>query len=279
MKISSDWFLTNAKKPNKMMCEDYVIVGCDSTPYLIITDGCSSSSFVDIGARILAHSAKSIIENYRLCDWTTNYHTIGKEIIKQAASVVPIFNLPIECLDSTLIIAIDFSEKIGVLRYGDGFIFRVNKNNELDTIFSCSFKENAPYYLSYYLSNINSNKYKNLVGEKARHETIIKNNDISEIDVSHEKHDIVFFDKKETSCLLISTDGIDSLFDFNNLKKINYFDVLTELTSFKSKDGAFLKRRCKRAFEDYAKNNIYNTDDVAIAALMIEEEDDVGIFC
>lgn len=45
------------------ICQDYALTGKinDVLSYAIISDGCSSSPLVDVGARLLAHSAKEYL--------------------------------------------------------------------------------------------------------------------------------------------------------------------------------------------------------------------------
>ena len=57
--LQIDSYFTNGKV-NKV-CQDYVIHGETPVPYVILCDGCSSSKFTDVGARILAHSAKEAL--------------------------------------------------------------------------------------------------------------------------------------------------------------------------------------------------------------------------
>lgn len=45
----------------KEICQDYILSGTDPFPYVIISDGCSSSKKSDVGARLLCYIARKYI--------------------------------------------------------------------------------------------------------------------------------------------------------------------------------------------------------------------------
>ena len=52
-----------------IFCEDYALAGIvNNIGYAIVSDGCSSSDNVDVGARVLAHIAKVFLRNLCLCN-------------------------------------------------------------------------------------------------------------------------------------------------------------------------------------------------------------------
>ncbi len=53
-----DSFFSMAKQ--HAVCQDYAIGGMLPSPFLVLCDGCSSSNNSDVGARILAISARKI---------------------------------------------------------------------------------------------------------------------------------------------------------------------------------------------------------------------------
>ena len=55
-----DWYFTIAKQ--HVVCEDYALTGWEPVPYTIVCDGCSSSEHTDVGARVLAWSAKKALQ-------------------------------------------------------------------------------------------------------------------------------------------------------------------------------------------------------------------------
>ena len=61
MTIHIDHLLKKGK--THKICEDYIISGYNPAPYIILSDGCSSSKNTDVGARVLCHVAKQYLEN------------------------------------------------------------------------------------------------------------------------------------------------------------------------------------------------------------------------
>ena len=61
--ISADSYYTNGGL-NKG-CQDYALhdSGFFPAPYIIVCDGCSSSRFTDVGARLLAHASKKVLHS------------------------------------------------------------------------------------------------------------------------------------------------------------------------------------------------------------------------
>ena len=60
--INVDSFLKKGKQ--HFICEDYIINSDDrdTMPYIILSDGCSSSENTDIGSRVLVRSALNILD-------------------------------------------------------------------------------------------------------------------------------------------------------------------------------------------------------------------------
>ena len=48
MEVNVDHFTKIGK--NYLVCEDYILSGVSPTPYIILSDGCSSSKHIDVGA-------------------------------------------------------------------------------------------------------------------------------------------------------------------------------------------------------------------------------------
>jgi len=132
------------------ICEDYILSGMLPRPYIIISDGCSSSDNTETGARILSHLAKQYL-NYR-ADYLDDIekNEMGNWIAHNAEMVARQLGLPTSCLDATLIVAIKEEFQIRVIFFGDGFVYGISRDLKMDTLLDeIKYTNNAPYYLSY----------------------------------------------------------------------------------------------------------------------------------
>lgn len=156
MKIYTDSYLEIGASHN--ICEDYVFNGYidGMFPYIIVCDGCSSSSATDVGARIVAHSCRSAMINmyhqgmFGLDSGGIYANDIFDEIEKQTLAnmkaCLDILKLPSTVCDATLMYAIEAHDHIHVACYGDGNVVekRTNKENIWNSLV---YESNAPFYL------------------------------------------------------------------------------------------------------------------------------------
>lgn len=267
--VSTDCIFLSAQKPPKV-CQDYSICNSKDKPYLIICDGCGSSQNTDIGSRILAHSAKNSFNYFSELD----YKNFGLSSISLCSSVLKTLELKDETLDSTLIFSkIVDNRYIETYMYGDGFIFSTDRNKNLKYIQKTSFEKNAPFYLSYkinrerqemyeeYFEGIDPIKVKitNEMGTSVEYSSNLNYNNQS------------YCELHNTELHFISSDGIDSFVNIKTGERIESSLIINEIIKIKSKNGEFVKRRVRRMLEDLASKDIYNFDDISIAAFLIEE--------
>jgi len=260
-----DSIYLSAQKPQKS-CQDYCLVDPDNQ-IMILSDGCSSSKNTDVGARILCHRAKLHLKNQSpnlvKYFWFTHVIFPSFEIIKE-------MELNLDCLDSTLIVGYIDQDEIKIVTYGDGSHITVNKNGEINTFVSFSYDQNAPYYLSYLLNNERSQEYKRVVKDK-KIETYYSENDSVSETINPCISDLSTYQINELSMVMITSDGIESFFNYKTGEKIPSIEVVKELIRIKSKNGDFVKRRVKRMMEDFAKKDIYNSDDLSVCAFIFDE--------
>ena len=269
-KIITDSIYLPAQKPHKA-CQDYSICSenGDNNPFLVICDGCGSSKNTDIGARLLAHGAKSFFNKISCKDF-------GLASIVNASVASKVLEVEEQCLDSTLIFSfVEDDSYLRALMFGDGFLFSTGKDGNLNFYKRISYKGNAPHYLSYNLNQERYSRYQNLSGDdsvKIEDYYCDNNNPQCFESFSNLSKQIDFGKYFLTlESFVISSDGIESFIDISTGEKIPYQEVIKEIISFKNKRGEFIKRRIRRMMEDYAKKGIYNYDDISIAAFMITE--------
>ncbi|EIJ41248.1 hypothetical protein BegalDRAFT_0328 [Beggiatoa alba B18LD] len=256
-----DSFFTIGK--THVVCEDYALHGDSPTPFLIVCDGCSSSPNSDVGARILALTAKTLVEK-QVDNLISDYYLFGQRLIKQAADIAQKLPISLSVLDATTLIAYQTADSVRIYVYGDGTILLKNQSDKIDYI-NIEFTHNAPYYLSYWLTEERQQEY-------ASHELyplIIQDSRASQKENAIYHKPLIFeFSLTEYPTIAIASDGIGQCYNFSDGTRISLLDVATQLLAFKQVEGDFVKRRVKRALEQFAKQGIYAADDLSLAALV-----------
>lgn len=277
------------------ICQDYILKGNDPCPYIILADGCSQAKDSDIGARLLCHTALTYLKvNQSRLDKLDSPEKVGQDIIMEAAfGLLSHFNSKIDCLDSTLIITYKFKGHYYIYMYGDGVIFRVDPDNNINYT-RAYYKPNAPGYLRYRINGY----------EKYQNTNVVKLTDshggMNSYDSMEPWHHIIHED--DVKALFIASDGIES-FVYNEqvryktlylnllkamkesnhhlindipvvitpeIKELVWENVVGEMIDFKNTNGVFLKRRVKKVIKNYLKKGFINDDDLSIGCFYEE---------
>ncbi len=274
-------------------CQDYILSGTDPCPYIILADGCSQAKDSDIGARLLCHTAlKYLKKNQSRLDNLDSSEKIGQDIIVEAALALNNhFITKIDCLDSTLIIAYKFQGYYYIYMYGDGVVYSINANDNINFT-RAYYKPNAPGYLRYKINGY----------EKYQNSGVVK---LTDTHVGLHNYDSMepwehIIHENDVKTLLIASDGVESFIYneqlqyktmFNTLKqriinkKINplqhiiippeikeldWYDITGEMIDFKNTNGVFLKRRVKKVMKNYLKKGFINDDDLSLGCFYEE---------
>lgn len=251
-----------------LVCQDYALHGkYEGMYYVIVSDGCSSAEYSEIGAQILCHVAKYYLIFYhqtglfKECSIDTITSLLGNSILKRADEIRKIYPIGHESLAATLLIAIAIDNFTHVFMWGDGIIIRKYEYGEIEyyNISEINYSGNAPFYLiddkEQYEKELNIrgidnpkvfytfHDFKNVYEKKEyEYNSFDKPFVISEDD---------FNEKEKLISVTIATDGMSTfknvnkdpiqLVDSNNSK----LGVFSEFSNFKSYDGEFVKRRMK----------------------------------
>lgn len=277
--ILVDSFSTNGNL--KKTCQDYSISDFDPIPYAIISDGCSSSRFTDVGARILAHCAKStLLNNSNILQYPELDNNFRDLIVANIQNIYKFLDLPSECMDATLILSSIQDDRIKTFFFGDGVRLIINKDGSYE-LSEISYKGNAPYYLSYLMSgNEGKNKafydYQMTDEDKNGLTKMVKNkSSLLSLGIANQlKYDTFAFDNlpiKDMKFYLIMSDGAESFLNINNGERIPLGEIVEEFSSFKNTNGEFIKRRVRRALDELNKQGIHNTDDISVAGFYFSD--------
>lgn len=260
-------------------CQDYAIAKMHGTasyshhrPYLIVSDGCSSSPQTDVGARILAHCAERLIQEMYDTNTMLPWEVFGMQVISQAQVCADVMGLQRNCLDATLLVGFECILKsvcdgMTFYIYGDGHVLGLCHAQSLYYM-TTKYDHSAPYYLTYmtdlyrrgiYLDQ-GINRYKRSLADEVEG---LKGS------IEHvEAQNILFLPYDNYKFLAIGSDGLSSFINTRTGEPCLGHTIMNSFLNFKNTKGEFVKRRVKRAMRDLEKDEqIVPGDDVSLAVL------------
>lgn len=262
--ISTDTFLKVGKQ--HPVCEDYILAGEQPLPYVILADGCSSSKHTDVGARLLCHSVKFLLELNLVSKRLPEYDGIADFAIHNAKPATDLLHLDPSCLDATLITAFVYENTVHVYMYGDGNIIAVDRTSKNVSLYQASYGRNAPNYISYRADEQRRELYKSLQGNERKVvvKSILNGELVAELELTR-PYSTFEFPLDMYECVLVTSDGIETFLDQANPgSSIPMQRIAQELTAFKNPHGEFIKRRLKRMTQMFEERSIYHFDDLSI---------------
>lgn len=242
-------------------CEDYARSGNN---YVLVSDGCSSSTDSDFGARILVKISENLIVNNK---WNP------RDAIVMTNNSCKNLGLKNESSDATLITAIVDGNNVNISAFGDGFIFIEYKDGKRKII-DISYPSGYPYYLNYIHDPSRIKIIQKEYEEKKSFKTIeitdengetIKNTEcfnpnlINEFSISEKIENINF--------IAIMTDGISSFVEKKTKNNVSKIDIIKDLCCFKNTVGEAAQRRMNAFVKNIKLKDIINEDDLSLGVI------------
>jgi hypothetical protein len=265
------------------VCEDYAkaeIRGGFAQAW--VSDGCSSSSDSDIGARLLVLAARQAFQTMLETGWnleSSSPEDIGLMAITQAMMSAGVLDLPTETLDATLLSLVCDGERVCLSAFGDGVMF-LKWAGGSTLCLDIELTNGYPDYLSYRLDKSRRDKYD--ATWKRGGAKLLRGREISPVQKPAELRphlgyaEIHRLSQGEARLELaaIMSDGVRSFYkrDENGANElIPLGEVLKELLDFKLHTGRFVQRRLNRFLKDAAVRGWEHHDDIAVAAIHFGE--------
>ena len=257
------------------ICEDYALSGQKGKiHYAIVADGCSASNDVDIGARILAKTAESVINVVYESHYLSQFYwdMIGRMIISNAQKTIRSLGVSDTALDSTLLFAIGIEgqKQISIFVYGDGAFAYYDFDNKLHVI-DIEYISGAPYYLSCRLNEERKNGY----FQQYPDEVIVTHyieNETGNLEVYHRltqpNYFELCFDIHAENYISVLSDGVKTF------QGMDFLDTATEFMSFKNHTGEFVKRRMNAIKRKCDKEGIKYQDDISMAGIYLRDKNE-----
>lgn len=251
-----------------LACQDYALSGEN---YVIISDGCSSALYSDVGARILAHRAAHVIKYFN-SDILFEPDRFGKAVIKSAKSVIDELDIPISALDATLGVIFELDGMVYAYLFGDGCLW-VKYEDYSPQQHIISYPMEKPFYLSYKLSSSSEEEYVAEVKEKTCKHIHTYEGEVDSVQTYVSPANEIFSfvaDTRSIEKLVIFSDGVETYYDSGKLNRLTNLlstPLISEITDFGNTASGYVQRRLRRIERNFAKRNILHYDDLSIGAM------------
>lgn len=264
------------------VCEDYALhVSMDDFSYVIVCDGCSSSTHTDVGARLLAHIASNALQflykrnkfNDSVFQKEQFPKVFSELVIAKCNEIYRSMSLPLGAFDTTLIVGITVGQTFtAVFWSGDGNVYLKHRDGSA-TLYTVNYESNAPYYLSYQIAFDKGEAYlreyglskTNLMKISKKEGTILEKSSTQRNAVSDPNY--LILNDENIESLTVCSDGAGSYEIVEPYEKMTVMAILDEATAYKNPVGEFVRRRITRMETDHVKRGIVHQDDVSYACI------------
>ncbi|HEX8283477.1 MAG TPA: protein phosphatase 2C domain-containing protein [Pyrinomonadaceae bacterium] len=264
------------------VCQDYAVAGeCAADaraggagpaprPYVVLSDGCSSSPDTDIGARLLVKAAERLLRESGgpHADGLAGLHA---EAARLALSWAELLGLRPQAVDATLLTAHLCGEELVVGCSGDGVVCLQTTEGALD-VYAVSYPCGYPVYPAYAHQPARLRALADAGG--ARKEVTRLRADsaderlrparVSDGGALTEVFAVAAAGYKFAALL---SDGVHSFLHSGRAEAVALESVLPGLVSFKNTRGAFVGRRMNGFLKDCRRKGWRHGDDLSLAAL------------
>ena len=273
-----------------LVCQDYALSGSfkDMT-YGIVSDGCSSAEYSEIGAQILCHATRYFLTLYYDLFFNETLSAkyiaelLGKSIRARADEIRKLYPISRDSLQATLLIALyiktEDTYKAFVFVWGDGVVITSSKIANFVSVAELDYPEtNAPVYL---MTDFEAYKRKFNAPDQLRkqfrnYDLFPDSNDVSPDRVANETFKDIDIDVPAVysfpahlgDFIMIATDGLTQYQD-QNKKPIDSSFVIPDLFDYPNFNGQFLKRTMNFMKRDMVKKSWSHADDIGLATIVL----------
>ena len=242
------------------VCQDYVIA---NSSYVILSDGCSASPDTDIGSRLLVKAAEQQLNTH------PNPETLHREAARIALQWAATMGLHLQAVDATLLTAFESDDALIVSCSGDGVIVTETTNGKRD-IYDISYPAGYPVYPSYLHQ---PDRLAALAHDGRTRKEVKHFSSIGPLSTQHCERTthVMRLTAKDYRFVALISDGVRSFFTTagKRVESLDVSNVLSELLSFKSRNGAFVARRMKRFKKDCRSQGWQHADDLAMGVIYL----------
>ncbi|MEC7985819.1 MAG: protein phosphatase 2C domain-containing protein [Myxococcota bacterium] len=241
-------------------CEDYTLhfVSEDGCGWGVLSDGCSSSSYSDVGARLLSLSAQQHIllkQAFSERDFDA--------ILTSAEVSCSLLGIPVEALDATVLIGkLDSAGIAQIWGVGDGVLAWVSQKGEFHAQ-AVRFPSGAPSYLSYRLSEQQMNIHDAI-------NPFCEMHFLNDSTVEQWPAGAWCVELRDVVGLYLFSDGLESFCSEREI--LSPLEPLQELLRIRSFHGSFVQRRCHRFLnKECSAHGWHHFDDFSMVGIHLGE--------
>jgi hypothetical protein len=251
-----------------LVCQDYAFASdpdpdlgwLTARPYVVVSDGCSSSLNTDFGSRLMALSAAREMDEFGP---DAPVELDGKKIIAGAVLMAEALGLHITALDATVMVAWVEQNTIRVLVWGDGVVAGRYRHG-LYRLHTIEFAHSAPAYLTYSWDESRQAVYREHTedGLHTVYTTDQEDNDpIARGEARTGLEPVEFsFPIEDFDLVVLLSDGIETC-------HIPVEDAVEKVLAVKNYDGRFITRRVRRFLKQLRADGNNVDDDLGVGAL------------
>ena len=262
------------------VCQDYAVAGACAAaaggagatcrPYVILSDGCSSSPDTDTGARLLVKAAERLLRESggTHADGLAGLHA---EAARLALSWAEQLGLRPQAVDATLLTAHLDGEELVVGCSGDGVVCLQTADGALDA-YVVSYPAGYPVYPAYAHQPARLRALAD-AGRARKEITRLRAASAGEhLRTTHVRDGGALTEVFAVSVAgyrfaALLSDGVQSFVHSGRAEAIPVESVLPELVFFKNTRGAFVGRRMNGFLKDCQQKGWRHGDDLSLAAL------------
>ena len=261
------------------VCQDYAVAGACAAggagapcrPYVILSDGCSSSPDTDTGARLLVKAAERLLRESGGPD-ADGLAGLHAEAARLALSWAELLGLEPQAVDATLLTAHLRGGELVVGCSGDGVVCLQTAGGALDA-HVVSYPSGYPAYPAYAHQPARLRTLAD-AGRARREVTRLRAPAAGERlrtaqvrDGGGAPAEVFAVAAADYQFVALLSDGAQSFRQTGQTEAVPLESVLPELVSFKNTRGAFVGRRVQGFLKDCRRKGWRHGDDLSLAAL------------
>ena len=267
---------------NHEVCQDYALHHSDDyqnfqkdVHLALLSDGCSSSPDVDIGARALVHQARLLLTQQRTLNADYVRKTFPGNVISCARVVARGMGVEDRALDATLL-GVHMDElEAHLFVFGDGFSFYMEKDDpgvlHLD---HWDYSENTPYYLSVEHDYYSKQAFTNFPQVLTRTSYVFRPTGVTKnvhTYTSLERYVSAISSPEDLLFIGVASDGWASFYQKDSQAPVSIETVFAEFIDFPVATSNLLKRQVTWMLKKFDKLGFKHYDDLSMAIIYNNE--------
>lgn len=272
-------------------CQDYSLtVNRDGMAFAVVSDGCSSGRYTDVGSRVLSFAtAKGVLQHWGVKDPINESTHLSVDVNQNLIldSSKSLLGVRTDDLQATCVYAYVTENGGYVSVSGDGVVVFVYKSGRR-VAYNIIWPESRPFYPAYRQESTLSSFIEKSGGDLDS-AFVVQEKYTQEIDEDWQRCEpeevslrdgikgvifpVEFGQEDELEYVALFSDGVTQFLD-SEMGEVSWPSVIGKFLDFKQTRGEFLKRRMNKQLLMYQKEGVSFRDDVSAAVIHITEKEE-----